>query len=316
MSLRRVAVPPRSSRVPRAVRPMVFRSAALAAVVLAASCGSGASLPPPPRPSSADVAGPDVTPSFAPVSWILGDWQRDGSRGSEHWFAAAGALYGAGFSESGWEVMIIDDSAGAGPADGRLRFLAMPGGRPPVEFALSRSARQSATFSNPAHDFPTSITYSRDADRLRAVLDGPMTSAGDAIEPYAYHRIVAPSAPMLEDADRAFAKASAARGADAWAAIFEARGSLYRDGDGLLTGPDVIRTAMARTLARVHLAWEPTAGRLAFTNDIGITVGKYTATDPDTARVTGRGSYITVWRRQRDGSWKILFDTGRPENRP
>lgn len=299
--------------MPRALHPI---SAALA-VLAVASCGSRAAAPPSPSPPSPrDAAGPDVTPSFAPVSWILGDWQRDGVRGSEHWFAAAGALYGASFSEGGWEVMIIDDADGPGRADGKLRFLAMPGGREPVEFALARAAAQSATFENPAHDFPTAITYSRQDDRLRAVLDGPMTSAGDAIEPYAYHRIVAPSAPALEDADRAFAQASRAHGADAWTEAFEPKGSMYVHGEGLLTGPDAIRRSMAKALERTHLKWEPTAGRIAFTDDVGVTVGKYTAVDPETSRVRGRGSYITVWRRQRDGAWKILFDTGRPENRP
>ena len=23
-----------------------------------------------------------------------------------------------------------------------------------------------------------------------------------------------------------------------------------------------------------------------------------------------RGEYLTVWRKQRDGSWKVIFDTG------
>src|SRR5687767_14367907 len=177
----------------------------LVAVILA-SCASRAPTPTPapaqPAPASDEILpGPDVTPSFAPVSWILGDWQRDGVRGSEHWFAAAGALYGVALTEPGYEVMIIDDAAAAGPADGKLRFLAMPGGKAAVEFGLSRTAAQSATFANPTHDFPTAITYSREADRLRAALEGPPTAPGAVLEPYHFHRFVAPAAPALEQAD-------------------------------------------------------------------------------------------------------------------
>src|SRR5262245_30243898 len=72
--------------------------------------------------------GPDVTAALAPMQWLVGDWQRDGARGSEHWLANAGVLYGVGFTARGFEVMLIDDAGGPGPADGKLRFYAFPGG--------------------------------------------------------------------------------------------------------------------------------------------------------------------------------------------
>ena len=29
-----------------------------------------------------------------------------------------------------------------------------------------------------------------------------------------------------------------------------------------------------------------------------------------------RSTYVTIWHRQPDGAWKVLFDTGRPVQEP
>ncbi|MCK4822426.1 hypothetical protein KA005_42070 [bacterium] len=46
--------------------------------------------------------------------------------------------------------------------------------------------------------------------------------------------------------------------------------------------------------------------------DIGYTHGKYElkTTDSTGAKNTTYGYYITVWKKQADGSWKFVFDTG------
>ncbi len=63
--------------------------------------------------------------------------------------------------------------------DGSLVYIAQPGGRPPTEFALTRMEGESATFENPAHDFPKMIRYTRLTDgRLEArVSDGSNANA-------------------------------------------------------------------------------------------------------------------------------------------
>jgi ketosteroid isomerase-like protein len=58
--------------------------------------------------------------------------------------------------------------------------------------------------------------------------------------------------------------------------------------------------------------WEPTASGLAPAGDLGWTVGEWTWSANDPGGGEARGSYVTVWRRQADGSWKVLFDTGDP----
>jgi hypothetical protein len=192
----------------------------LALVALLAACGSS---PPtttePAAPTEVEVVpGPDLPATFESVSWIVGDWQRTGGAGSEHWVAVAGVLYGVGFAGTGYEVLILDDAEKPGPPDGVLRLTAIPGGsQAGVDFALDRQDGQSFTFVNPEHDFPTAITYSRDGDRLTAVLGGPATAAGANLEPFVFQRgrrpcSRTPTAPLPATAPRAAARPGRRRG--------------------------------------------------------------------------------------------------------
>lgn len=59
------------------------------------------------------------------------------------------------------------------------------------------------------------------------------------------------------------------------------------------------------------LSWTPLHGEVIGAGDIGYTVGRSTfrvkAADGSTER---QGEYLTVWRRQGKGTWKVVFDTG------
>ena len=57
------------------------------------------------------------------------------------------------------------------------------------------------------------------------------------------------------------------------------------------------------------LSWEPLFEKIAESGDLGYTYGIHTTKD----RVTGeimKGTYITIWQKQTDGSWKFVLDTG------
>jgi hypothetical protein len=45
-----------------------------------------------------------------------------------------------------------------------LVYVAQPGGKPPTDFTLAAISENSATFENPAHDFPKLIRYTKRAD--------------------------------------------------------------------------------------------------------------------------------------------------------
>jgi hypothetical protein len=58
------------------------------------------------------------------------------------------------------------------PFEDGLAYLAQPGGGETTAFKLIEVSATRAVFSNPAHDFPQTIVYERDGDRLNALIEG------------------------------------------------------------------------------------------------------------------------------------------------
>ena len=57
----------------------------------------------------------------------------------------------------------------------------------------------------------------------------------------------------------------------------------------------------------VHFTWEPLAGDIATSGDLGFMYGTYTFRK-DT--VTERGTYASVWEKDGNGNWKYILDVG------
>ncbi len=59
------------------------------------------------------------------------------------------------------------------------------------------------------------------------------------------------------------------------------------------------------------LSWTPTKGEVIGAGDVGYTIGRSIYRSKVGGRVTERrGEYLTVWKKQSDGSWQAIFDTG------
>jgi ketosteroid isomerase-like protein len=202
---------------------------------------------------------------------------------------------------------VIDDGDGPGRPDGMLRLWAMPGGARSVEFTQRALGDRSAAFGNDAHDFPRTIRYqaSPDGAQLSAALDGTQQRQ------FHWQRTTRQPAPELEAADLAFAADTAARGAAGWLAAFDPHGGMMRK-TGRVDYAH-IAGAMQPVLSAGRLDWAPIASGKS--GELGFTVGKaqFTGATPADA---WRSSYVTIWHRQPDGRWKVLFDTGRPIHDP
>lgn len=79
-----------------------------------------------------------------------------------------------------------------------------------------------------------------------------------------------------------------------------------------MKGAEAIRAAMPRMLADPNNKLELIADRVevADAGDMAATSGKFTrtSTDPATKKsVTAKGSYVTVFRKQQDGAWKMAL---------
>jgi len=57
------------------------------------------------------------------------------------------------------------------------------------------------------------------------------------------------------------------------------------------------------------LSWEPLFEKISESGDIGYTYGVHSSTENATGEVS-KGTYVTIWQKQIDGSWKYVLDTG------
>lgn len=114
----------------------------------------------------------------------------------------------------------------------------------------------------------------------------------------------------MMDADRAFSKLSKAKGMKK--AFIE-----YMDEEGVLLRPDqypLIGASAVDFLSQINdttfvLEWEPQKGYLAKSGELGYTFGVYQL-KPSSQDTVLYGTYVSIWKKQADGSWKYLLDTG------
>lgn len=58
------------------------------------------------------------------------------------------------------------------------------------------------------------------------------------------------------------------------------------------------------------LSWEPALADVSLAGDLGFTTGPWSYSPDPTSDPTAYGQYFTVWKIQRDGSWKVAIDHG------
>jgi ketosteroid isomerase-like protein len=80
----------------------------------------------------------------------------------------------------------------------------------------------------------------------------------------------------------------------------------------LRIGPRAIREGFALQTESSSLTWKPELVEVAGSRDLGYTIGEYVSTGrgPSGAAVQRFGKYLTVWRRQKDGTWRFVADGG------
>ncbi len=61
-----------------------------------------------------------------------------------------------------------------------------------------------------------------------------------------------------------------------------------------------------------HLTWAPVGAGISGAGDLGYTFGTYefSSKDKDGKPVVDHGKYTTIWKKQKDGSWKVALDMG------
>jgi hypothetical protein len=90
-------------------------------------------------------------------------------------------------------------------------------------------------------------------------------------------------------------------------------GAVFGD-PSLVVGPAAVMDYLGPRGEGTSLTWTPVYADIAASGDLGYTVGEYIATGrgPSGAAVQRFGKYLTVWKKQPDGTWKFLIDGGSP----
>ena len=112
----------------------------------------------------------------------------------------------------------------------------------------------------------------------------------------------------LVDAERAFSRLSQREGVRAaFLAYLADDAVLFRPGP--VPGRAFIE---ARPSPPVELTWWPVHVEVSASGDLGYTTGPYELRDTGAGRrgETQHGYYVTMWRRQADGAWKVVADLG------
>ena len=118
----------------------------------------------------------------------------------------------------------------------------------------------------------------------------------------------------LMEADRVFKRETEQRGVDGWVDAFARDGRMF--GGTVIEGHDAIREAMADLAdPNFSLEWEPVFAEVSSSGDLGYTHGTYRRSfrDENDELVVQTGRYVTIWRRDDAGAWKVALDIGDPD---
>jgi ketosteroid isomerase-like protein len=119
-------------------------------------------------------------------------------------------------------------------------------------------------------------------------------------------------ADVLKDADRAFSALAVKEGPGrAFQAFAAADVTLLNAAQPHVTPNDFPKSFGPDD----KFVWEPDEAQISAGGDMGYTMGHATITgkDKEGKPTLSHSRYVTIWRKQPDGSWKFIFDGGVPQ---
>lgn len=116
----------------------------------------------------------------------------------------------------------------------------------------------------------------------------------------------------IRDADQQWLKVFAAKDLEKSKAFCTADGSVLAPNAPIATGHEAIKKLFSGffALPDLKISWQPLRAQVSRSGDMGYTSGAYQMTFNDASGkpITDKGKYATVWKKQADGSWKVLLD--------
>jgi ketosteroid isomerase-like protein len=117
----------------------------------------------------------------------------------------------------------------------------------------------------------------------------------------------------IRKADEDWARAAQTGKVAAWVAFYADDAVVLPPNDATATSKKSISKAVGDllTLPGLTIGWQPTKIEVARSGDIGYARGTYELAykNPKGKRITDRGKYLEVWKKQPDGGWQCIVDT-------
>jgi len=121
------------------------------------------------------------------------------------------------------------------------------------------------------------------------------------------------NAETLKQLEGEFMKAAAERGSAGYMSYYAEDAVEVPNHANVIRGKENIAKDMAFLDDKTnHLTWTPLGADMSASGDLGYTYGTYefVARDKDGKAVVDHGKYTSIWKKQKDGSWKVVLDMG------
>lgn len=116
----------------------------------------------------------------------------------------------------------------------------------------------------------------------------------------------------IADTEKAFETMAKEKGiAEAFAFYADSNAVIKRRNDSLIQGKDAIRNFYEDDFYKTaSVTWSPDFIEVSPDGNLGYTYGKYLWQSKDSTGKTNeaKGVFHTVWKKQKDGSWRYVWD--------
>jgi ketosteroid isomerase-like protein len=127
------------------------------------------------------------------------------------------------------------------------------------------------------------------------------------------------TAEMLRQLEGEFMKAAAEHGSAGYMSYYADDSVEVPNGGPIIQGKVNIAKGMGFLDQKDnHLTWTPVGADISASADLGYTYGTYEfrSKDKDGKPVVDHGKYTSIWKKQNDGSWKVVLDMGNASAAP
>jgi ketosteroid isomerase-like protein len=120
-------------------------------------------------------------------------------------------------------------------------------------------------------------------------------------------------ADTLRQLEADFMKAAADKGSQGYMSYYAEDAAELPNGEDAIQGKENIAKTMGFLDDKNnHLTWTPVHADMAASGDLGYTYGTYEfrSIGKDGKPTVEYGKYVSIWKKQKDGSWKVVMDMG------